>query len=259
MGGARPARPGGSVSAPPARHRFYVAPKQVLGEQVAFSTEQAYQLAKVLRLRMGDRVRVFDGIGAADRVVRLTTLSSRAAAGQIEGVLAQAKEPRTRLSAYPALLGRDKLDQVLQKLVEVGTARIVPVRTERSLVRALPDAERRERWQRIVREAAEQSGRGRVPEVGEPCDLLRALGEAVATSAVLLAHAGEGACPLRTVLRRLPRPDRLSIFVGPEGGYTPAEVVQARAAGAHVVSLGPRVLRTETASPVLAALVLVRA
>jgi 16S rRNA (uracil1498-N3)-methyltransferase len=210
----------------------------------------------VLRLREGGRVRVFDGLGEADRVVRLTDLSSRKATGQVVGTAAFAPEPRTRLAAYPALLGRDKLDQLLQKLVEVGAARIVPVRAERSIVRHLPTAERRERWQRIAREAAEQSGRGRVPEVGEPQALAQALADAAATGPVLLAHEGEGACPLWSILRQLPRPERLAIFVGPEGGYTPAEVAHARAVRAHVVSLGPRILRTETASPVLAALVL---
>ena len=96
-----------------ARHRFYVAPDQPLGEQVEFSAEQAYQLATVLRLREGGRVRVFDGLGEADRVVRLTDLSSRKATGQVVGTAAFAPEPRTRLAAYPALLGRDKLDQLL--------------------------------------------------------------------------------------------------------------------------------------------------
>src|SRR5262249_48873907 len=122
--------------------------------------------------------------------------------------------------------------------------------------RDLPDAERRERWRRIAREAAEQSGRGRVPEVGEPRNLVEAVAEALATSVVMLAHEFDESCPLRHVLTRLGRAGQVSIFVGPEGGYTAGEVAQARAGGAHVVSLGPRVLRTETASPVLAALVL---
>jgi 16S rRNA (uracil1498-N3)-methyltransferase len=239
-----------------ARHRFYVCPDQLNGEDVEFSVEQASQLTKVLRLRVGERVRVFDGVGAADHVVSLTTLSTRAASGRVIGTQTHAAEPRISLAAYPALLGRDKLDQVLQKLVEVGAARIVPVRTARSIVRDLPDAERRERWQRVVREAAEQSGRGRVPEVGESKDLADAVVEAAASGAALLAHEGDGACPLRGVLRQLTQREQLSIFVGPEGGYTDAEVARARAAGAHVVSLGPRILRTETASPVLAALVL---
>ncbi|MBV9359027.1 MAG: RsmE family RNA methyltransferase [Chloroflexi bacterium] len=239
-----------------ARHRFYVAPQQVLGGQVEFSAEQAYQLTTVLRMRVGEPVRVFDGVSEADLVVRLSRLSSRAAAGEIEGTQAYATEPRTQLTAYPALLGRDKLDQVLQKLVEVGVARIVPVRTARSIVRELPDGERRERWRRIVREAAEQSGRGHVPEVGEPRALAQALAEATATSTVLLAQEDEHARPLRGVLRQLTHRERLSIFVGPEGGYTAGEVAQARAGGARVVSLGPRALRTETASPVLAALIL---
>lgn len=237
-------------------HRFFLPPEAVEGETVAFSTGQARQLARVLRMRPGDLVRVFDGVQAADRVVRLSRLSATAAEGVVVGDLPRAPEPRVRLLAYPALLPRDKFEQVLQKLVEVGVAEITPVVTARALARVEPDAARLARWREIAREAAEQAGRGVVPTVRPALPFDAAVAEATGLGPSLLAYEGTGAASPRATLAALDRPARVSLFVGPEGGFEPAEVQTARQRAAHVVTLGPRILRTETASPVFAALVL---
>jgi 16S rRNA (uracil1498-N3)-methyltransferase len=229
-------------------HRFWVAGEQLSGERVRFSPEQAHQMRNVLRLRTGQHVRVFDGVEMADHVVELT----EAATGRVVGNVAQAPEPRTRVSVYLALLQRDKFEVVLQKLTEIGAGSITPVITARSLVREVPDARRYARWLAILREAAEQCGRGVVPELlpAEPLSIALQRGE----GRVLMAFEGERQHELRDALRG--RPPVVSVFVGPEGGYTSDEVDCARRLGAEIVALGPRVLRTETASPLLAALVL---
>jgi 16S rRNA (uracil1498-N3)-methyltransferase len=229
-------------------HRFWVASEQLEGERVHFSPEQAHQIRSVLRLRSGDQVRVFDGLTAVDRVVELTD----AATGRVVGEVTQAPEPRTRVSAYPALLQRDKFEVVLQKLTEVGAVSITPVITTRSLVREAPDARRYARWRAILHEAAEQCGRGVVPELLPTEPLSAALHHGAGR--VVMAFEGERRRELREVLTG--RPPVVSVFVGPEGGYTYEEVDCARHLGAEIVTLGPRVLRTETASPLLAALVL---
>jgi 16S rRNA (uracil1498-N3)-methyltransferase len=160
--------------------------------------------------------------------------------------------------AYPALVPRDKFEGVLQKLVEVGVSAVAPVSTERSLVREPPDERRRQRWQAIMQEAAEQSGRGVIPMLRPTLPLADALRIAMAEGHALLAYEGESTLSLGEALSSLgePAPAAVSLFVGPEGGYSVEEVAVARSVGARVVSLGPRVLRTETASPVFAALVL---
>jgi 16S rRNA (uracil1498-N3)-methyltransferase len=168
----------------------------------------------------------------------------------------QPPEPRTRLVAYPALLPRDRFEQVLQKLVEVGTAAIVPVATARALVKDEANTAKRQRWERIAIEAAEQCGRGMVPSVGEPLRFAAALERATADGLVLLAYEAERRVRLVDVLSPDAAPETLALFTGPEGGFEPTEVEQARAAGAHLVSLGPRILRAETAAPVFAALTL---
>jgi 16S rRNA (uracil1498-N3)-methyltransferase len=229
-------------------HRFWVAADQLDGEQVRFTDAQAHQLRGVLRLRVGAQVRVFDGCSRFDRVVELVDVAS----GRIVGEVAQAPEPRTCLSVYPALLQRDKFEVVLQKLTELGAAAIRPVLTERSLVREPPDERRSVRWRAILREAAEQSGRGVVPDLLPPLPLADAL--RAGENLVVLAYEGERQCVLRDALRG--QPTRVALFVGPEGGYTEAEVERARGVGARVVTLGPRVLRAETAALVASALVL---
>jgi 16S rRNA (uracil1498-N3)-methyltransferase len=230
-------------------HRFWVASEQLQDQRVHFTDEQRHQLRSVLRLRGGDQVRVFDGVDPVDRLVELTDHSS----GRVVGQAAQPPEPRTRLSVYPALLQRDKFEVVLQKLTEIGAAAIAPLLTERSLVREAPDDRRYSRWRAILREASEQSGRGVVPQLLPTWPVKSAL-TTVGDARVVVAYEGERRRMLRGALSD--RPTRVALFVGPEGGYTPDEVACARRAGAEVVSLGPRVLRAETAALVASALVL---
>jgi 16S rRNA (uracil1498-N3)-methyltransferase len=229
-------------------HRFLVEPHQIQGSSVTFADAQARQIVRVLRLRAGDRVRVFDGVTPIDRVVELR----EAPHGRLVGEHPQASEPRTKLIAYPTLLRREKFESVLQKLTEIGVAAIGPVRTARSLVRDGPDERQLARWRAILREAAEQSGRGVVPRLLAPLDFSQAV--AAAEGCVLVAYEGERRRELPEALAS--KPGTVSLFVGPEGGYTTEEVACAERAGAHLITLGPRVLRTETASPLLAGLVL---
>jgi 16S rRNA (uracil1498-N3)-methyltransferase len=230
------------------RHRFLVATP--ISQSVVFSKRQQHQITHVLRLRAGDRVRVFDGITPSDYLVEL----DKASGGQVVGTCLQRPEPRTVLIAYPALLPRDKFEPVLSKLTELGVAAIVPVLTVRSLVRELPDAARLERWRNIVCEATEQCGRGRVPELRPAASLEGALQLLTTEGTAVMAYESEREYTLRKALQGAG--DTVSIFVGPEGGFTPDEAQLARKHGARLITLGPRILRSETASPVLAALVL---
>lgn len=239
------------------KHRFYVPAERLAGGRAHFSVAQSRQIRGVLRLRGGECVRVFDGVAPVDRIVLLDAgARGEAAAGSIVGEHPRPAEPATHLVMYPALLPREKFEHVLQKLVEVGAAEIVPVVTMRSLVRDAPDEARLARWRAIIQEATEQCGRGVLPLLGTPRPFSDALQAATRDSLALLAYEREQALALRAALRDARGAGAVSLLVGPEGGYDPAEVDEARQAGALVVSLGPRILRTETASPIFAALVL---
>jgi 16S rRNA (uracil1498-N3)-methyltransferase len=215
-------------------------------------------MRRVLRLRLGERVIAFDGQGN-EFTVNLTTLRDEQASGTIESQTSLSTDPSMRLTLYQALLPRDRFELVLQKATEVGVSTFVPLSTERSLVPAgALDAARLQRWQRIVEEAAEQSGRGGVPGVESPLSLRDAL-KAVQGTPAILAWERESERSLRQALGGLHARGELAelaLFVGPEGGFSGAEVEAARATGVTTVSLGPRILRSESAAPVLAAVVL---
>ncbi|HEX6506659.1 MAG TPA: RsmE family RNA methyltransferase [Chloroflexota bacterium] len=235
-------------------HRFFLPLDAFQGDMVAFSKEPARQIARVLRLRPGDRVIALDGSGL-EYTVRLETVG-KTVEGQIEQREVNQAEPATSLTLYQGLLKGTKLELVLQKCTEVGVSRFVPVVTTRSVPNE-PSASRRSRFASIVREAAEQSRRGRVPELAEPMPIRRAIAEACAAGPAIFLWEEE---QTRRLDEALPPalPGEVGLFVGPEGGFTREEAEEARVAGASIVTLGPRFLRAETAAIVGSALVLQR-
>jgi 16S rRNA (uracil1498-N3)-methyltransferase len=189
----------------------------------------------------------------AELVVRLTQTGERVS-GEIEESRLNEAEPATSVVLYQGLLKAAKLELVLQKCTELGVAGFVPVLAARS-VPSEPATARRRRFETVVREASEQSHRGKLPTVSAARSYEDALRAATSSGPVILLWEGETG----RHLRELPHlTGVIGLFVGPEGGFTPDEAAQARLAGAHVVTLGPRILRAETAAIVGSALVLAR-
>lgn len=239
-------------------HRFFVNPHQIIGDTVRFRPEQAHQISRVLRMHMGDHLLVLDGTGPVFEVV-LQQVETAAVTGQIVSRDPATGEPRTYLTLYQSLLKRDKFEWVLQKGTEIGVSRFVPVITRRSLVRdaATVSPDKQERWQRIITEAAEQSGRGRLPVLAGPMQFEAAVADAIATSdRVLIAWEETNTGNLASALAGLSAAASVALFIGPEGGYDAAEVALAQAQGVTAVTFGPRILRTETAALVGPALIL---
>ena len=233
--------------------RFFVDPSQITVTTVTFSPSQASQLARVLRLRVGDHVLALDNHGACYEVA-LTSVTHTAASGAIVSRSDAEGEPVTPVVLYQALLKGPKWEYVLQKCTEVGVAAFVPLITQRCVALYEADrwADRTSRWEAITREAAEQSGRGRIPAIDLPQEWKHALGGK--SPHRLLLHPSGG--PLSAVLENVQAKGPLSLFVGPEGGFTDDEVAQAAQSGMHIVTLGKRTLRAETAGLVAAAAVL---
>ena len=233
-------------------HRFYAEESALPREgRLTLSPEDTRHALRVLRLREGDRVEVFAGGNRYEAVLaepegqRLTLR----ALGPLPST-----EPRLQLTLFQGLPKADKMDWIIQKAVELGVSRIVPVRMSRCVVRLEErDALRKtERWQRIAREAGKQSGRCVIPEVVPPADFAR-LSERTApleVCAVPWEEAGS-AGPLAFV-REHPSPASLGILIGPEGGISPEEIASLPS-GCVPVTLGPRILRTETAGLAAAA------
>jgi 16S rRNA (uracil1498-N3)-methyltransferase len=208
--------------------------------------EAAYHhLARVLRVRVGDEITLFDGAGneAEARVARIWPTEILCTVGAVRG---SAPAP-VALTLIVGLLKGEKMDWVVQKATELGVARICPAECAHAVVKVADEkrAGRRARWEKIAGEAARQCGRADVPEVAE----LRELGVALALGPGwrVLLHEAERQATLRRVLPA-PRPLEVTVAVGPEGGFAPAEVALGRAAGYQVVGFGPRILRAETAA-----------
>lgn len=231
-------------------HRFFVPPETLVGRQrVTLSGDLAHQLGRVLRLRPGERILLLDDSGLAYEA-ELEEIGSRQATARLLRAYVPDTEPRTRLILYQALPRGDKMDFVLQKNTELGAVAFAPLIAERCAARdAQVGVQRLARWRRIIQEAAEQAGRARLPEL-RPVQTFSAALATLPAEALCLLGAHEGPAPtLRAILEPLPppKPSAVCVFIGPEGGFSPQEVAQAQAAGVRPFTLGPRILRTETA------------
>jgi 16S rRNA (uracil1498-N3)-methyltransferase len=247
-------------------HRFFLPPDAIGPEQVYFPVETAHQLARVLRLQPGQRVMVLNNRGE-ECIIELVEVSPQSASGRVIERRESAGEPQVSVFLYLGLTQREKFEWVLQKGTEVGISGFIPVITRRSLVQEQhglqPGSAKYQRWRRILQEAAEQSGRGRIPELHPPQHLLEALAETQETfDLAMVLWEGEFVLDLRSILHEASRQSektkrpKIGLLVGPEGGFGPEEVELARQSGWQPVSLGPRILRMETAAVVAAALVL---
>jgi 16S rRNA (uracil1498-N3)-methyltransferase len=211
-------------------------------------------MGRVLRLRVGDHVLLLDNSGR-EYEVELTALTATAAQGAVLASNEGAGEPSVRLVLYQALIKGQRFDWVLEKGTELGVAAFVPVVSGRSQVRpSQASSARLDRWRRVIVEAAEQSGRSRLPEISPPLSFEQACASAVGLR--ILPWEGERKAGLRDLLAAEEAVDAVSLFIGPEGGFPPEEVELVRKQGVRTVSLGRRILRAETAAIVAAALVL---
>ena len=226
-----------------AARRLFVPAERLAGGTATLTGAEHHHVSIVLRARPGDTLTLFDGRGGEvdARIVRIGRDETEVELGD-RRTGAPAAGPITLLSAIPR---GPRMDVLLQKTVEVGVARIVPLVTARSVVR--PEASRRERWTAIVREAARQCGRADVPSVEGPIALTEALSIEDLAPRRLALFEREGAPGLTVALAGL-EPAPTALLVGPEGGWEPAERDAARAAGFIGVGLGARILRVETAA-----------
>lgn len=233
-------------------HRFFVSAECFSGDVVHLPGPVSRQLRRVLRARPGDEIILLDDSGLEFRAV-VETLEGDDARARVTGQSTSEGEPNVLITLYQAILKTDKFELVLQKCTELGVSRFVPMNCERSIPRAKAEgSNRHERWKRIVREAAEQSGRGRIPVVERPLDFIQACEDT--GSPALIPWEEERELGLKQALGSFgsdadrPRENRtLSLFIGPEGGFTGDEVALALSRGITSVTLGKRILRAETA------------
>lgn len=234
--------------------RLFVSAALGNGAELEIAGEQARYLGRVLRARVGDRIAVFngnDGEWAAD-ILAITKGTVRLAL--VEPVDNLAESP-LKVHLVQGISRGERMDFVLQKATELGAKRITPVLTDYGVVKldARRAEKRREHWQRIAESACEQCGRVRPPLVDAPVSLNRWFGEYQGDSTQLVLKPGT---EKRLDDTHAPT-TKVCLLIGPEGGFSDREYGDARAAGFDAVSIGPRILRTETAA--VAALTIVQA
>lgn len=245
-------RPGKRSPSEGQRPRVFVRPDAIQGDRVQFEPGETRHLGRVRRLRPGDLVDATDGTGQL-YTVRLTALDAERAWGSIEARTAPGRESPCAITLAQAILKGDRMAWLVQKATELGVARIVPMETARVVARPDPGTSSHRRWERIAREAVKQSRRVVVPVVERPRDFAEATAEARSHDLALLCWEGSGPT-LDEAVPATCRPARLLLLIGPEGGFTPEEVALAEGVGARPVSLGPRILRAESAGLVAVAL-----
>jgi 16S rRNA (uracil1498-N3)-methyltransferase len=226
--------------------RVFVRPEAVGSDRVRFDAAEAHHLGRVLRLRPGALVDATDGTGRL-YTIRLVELGAAGAWGTIETRAEPGRESPCSITLAQAILKGDRMSWLVQKATELGVTRIVPMETARVVARpATGVVARHGRWERIAREAVKQCGRVVVPTVDRPRAFAEVTREVAGHDVAWICWEG-GGLALGAAAAQAGRPGRLLLLVGPEGGFTSEEVTLAEAAGARSVSLGPRVLRAESA------------
>ena len=237
-----------------ATRRFYIPPEDWNPENLRLTGDELHHCRDVIRCAPGDRVVVFNGAGV-EADAELVTLEKREAALRVISTL-ETPRPAAAITLGQAVPKGKNMDLIIQKATELGASRIVPLLSDRSVVRindAADSSKRREKWQRIAIEACKQCGQNWIPEVAEPAgvtDFLKKHSPADPEKELrVVAAISDQARPLHRILEDRDGPAvRATVLVGPEGDFTPAELAEAVNAGYQPLSLGPIVLRSETAA-----------
>jgi 16S rRNA (uracil1498-N3)-methyltransferase len=227
--------------------RFFISPDRITGSSISITGEDARHIAAALRMKTGDSLALCDGQGM-EYAARITRLDRSEIITEImEQTRHDLRSPRIILAQ--GLPKSDKMDLIVQKATELGAASIVPVITERTILKIRDEEARITRWRKIAREAAMQSSRFDIPRVEriqKYPDFLKGLTDSA--DDLFLLPWEEGTGPLKNILRSGSGAKSILVLIGPEGGFSANEAGMAIEKGFHPVSLGRTILRTETAA-----------
>ena len=235
-------------------YRFYVSADQLAEKEVFISGGDVNHIKNVLRLEVGDWIVACDGNGT-DYVSRIQSICSDEVVASIEKVQPTGTELPVRITLFQGMPKKDKLELIIQKAVELGACEIVPVMTKRTVVKLSEEKKinkRLERWQSIAYAAAKQCDRGIIPTVHKPVSYEEALAMADQLDYNVIPYELQtGMEAARKIVDQACKQRSLGIFIGPEGGFEPEEVERAMTRNIHPMTLGKRILRTETAGMAL--------
>lgn len=231
-------------------HRFYVNENQIKDQEISIIGPDVNHIKNVLRMKQGEELVICNGQGK-DCYCIINRVSDKEVTAQITSILDTKTELPAKITLYQGLPKKDKMELIIQKAVELGVYEIVPVMTSRSIVK-LEDKKKEEkkleRWQSIAESAAKQSRRGYIPKVRPVQSFVNAVKEASECDISLIPYElAEGMKQTRELINGLEQHTKIGIMIGPEGGFEESEIEKAQASGIQPISLGRRILRTETA------------
>ncbi len=229
--------------------KFFTARENITDTKLIIDSEDANHIRKVLRLNVGDEITVCDGRGI-DHTVEIAEIGKNEIVCDIIKSEKCDTEPEIEITLYQGLPKAAKMDYIIQKNTELGISRIVPAKLSRCVVK-LEDKQAEEkktqRWQKISNEAAKQSGRGVIPEVAMPMTVDEIIDEIKDSDLVFIPYECEEGTRLCDVVNENPEAKKISFIIGPEGGFDITEIEKFKSAGIKTITLGKRILRTETA------------
>lgn len=231
---------------------FFVEGSHDIGDVVSLNGSDARKIVSVLRLHDGDEIDVVDS--AAQRFSAVLAIEGRTVHARLRERKISAAQPALHVTVAQGVPKGQKMDFVVEKLTELGAAQIVPLQSERTVVTDVSE-HKIERWRRLAKSAAQQCGRDEIPQVSQPLEFAQLCASFREYDAVLFPWELASRSPLRETLPHLVRDaKRVLVVIGPEGGFSHDEADAAQRAGARLLSLGARILRTETAALVVLSL-----
>jgi 16S rRNA (uracil1498-N3)-methyltransferase len=228
-------------------HRFY-APDFSTSAEVQLPEDEAQHLARVLRLRAGDSIAIFDGHGR-EALAQVTSVTSRRVSVHVLEPRTAAPEPQVAVTLAQALLKSDKMDRVIRDAVMFGVTAVQPIVTRRTDVpmKAVKHGGRQDRWERTVISSVKQCGRAVVPPVHEAQEVAEFLRTTAGQTRLMFVEPGRDDNIADVATLEGQRPSQAVVLIGPEGGWDPQEIEDAAAGGAQLLSFGGRVLRADAA------------
>ena len=232
------------------KYHFFIEPEQVNGQMAQVTGSDVNHIRNVLRMRVGEEIVLSDGVLQYN--CHIEALETDRVLARVDSTLREERELPAQIILLQGIAKGERMDTLVQKSVELGVAAIVPLMMERTIVRldAKKAAQRQERWQSIAESAAKQSGRGLIPAVEPVTDFARIEDISRGYDHLFMAYElAEGMKDTREAFSCVKAGEKVGIIIGPEGGITHAEAELAIGCGARAISLGRRILRTETAGP----------
>ena len=242
-------------------HRFFIDTHQInfIQNRIIIENEDVKHISRVLRLKEKDKVEICDGKNT-EYICEIQSIDKNSVSLSIIGKEQSFKEPPIKTVLYQGSPKGDKMNLIIQKTVELGITEIIPVKMKRTIVQfGDKDKQKKvDRWQRVALEAAKQSKRGIVPAVHFPLNFGQALEHSKKNQLNIMPYENENKKGFRTVMESLNKDniDKIGIWIGPEGGLAEEEVAKAINNKVHLITLGPRILRTETAGFITLSLIM---